>query len=264
MSTQGGDHWCELTLGWALFPVAEDFELMASQSWGRSPFLGWGSVVRGTLVLVASDHTGICKLSVCLYPGTYISKAYSSVNGATWQVVQWYSLFIQQQSQHSFSCFYGPYATQKIWEIAWGEGLFFFFTIFILPLFPTMLGTREPRDLACSCVLSGRQRREIHCFLVSQIFQDGLYKAQRSNQYLSPSNSICPFFFGFHLGLGNQHLIWIRTKPDFPDILWSYLKTKDFTLVFHLCYDSPSFLEINVTCFLCGVNLGKNHGLRKK
>lgn len=26
-------------------------------------------------------------------------------------------------------------------------------------------------------------------------FSDGLYKAQRSNQYLSPSNSICPFFW---------------------------------------------------------------------
>ena len=79
------------TLSWAPFPVAEDFELMAFNPWGPSPLLrGQWSV--GTSVLVASDHTGICKL--CVSPGTYMSKAYSPINRVTWQVVQWYSLFI--------------------------------------------------------------------------------------------------------------------------------------------------------------------------
>ena len=56
---------------------------------------------------------------------------------------------------------------------------FFFFTIFILPLFPTILGTRELGDLACSVFYQEGEKRDP---LLSGFpnFSDGLFKAQGS------------------------------------------------------------------------------------
>lgn len=145
---------------------------MAFSPWGPSPFLGGGQWLGGHQSLW--HQTTLASVNcLCVYPGTYMSKAYSSVNGATWQVVQWYSLFIQQQSQHSFSCFYGPYATQKIWEIAWGKGFFFFF--FLHHFYSTALsyhaGHKRTRRSCLFLCFIRKERREIHCFLVSQISQ---------------------------------------------------------------------------------------------
>lgn len=91
------------------------------------------------------------------------------------------------------------------------KGLFFF-----LPFYSTTLsyhaGHRELRDLACSCVYQeGREERSTASWF-PKFFQMDYTKAQRSNQYLNPSNSICPFFW-LHPGFGNQHLIFgIRTN----------------------------------------------------
>lgn len=169
------------TLGWALFPVAEDFELMAFSPWGPSPFLGGGQWLGGHQSLW--HQTTLASVNcLCVYPGTYMSKAYSSVNGATWQVVQWYSLFIQQQSQHSFSCFYGPYATQKIWEIAWGKGFFFFFFFTPFLFYRSFLPCWAQENSEILLVSVFYQEGEKRDPLLSGFpnFSDGLFKAQGS------------------------------------------------------------------------------------
>lgn len=55
----------------------------------------------------------------------------------------------------------------------------FFFTIFILLLFPTMLGTRELRDLACSVLYQEGEKRDPWLSGFPN-FSDGLFKAQGS------------------------------------------------------------------------------------
>ena len=145
---------------------------------------------------MASDHTGICKLSVCLSRHIYVKGIFFS----QWSNLTGGPMIFLVYSDNKASI---PLAAsmvlilhRKYGKLHGAKGFFFFYHFH-----PTALsyhaGHKRTQRSCLFCVISGRREERSTAFWFPKFLRWTIQSSRillGSNQYLSPSNSICHFF----------------------------------------------------------------------